>query len=113
MALRAFQCWRILYHNITLLFQLFASELSNEHAPVPGDGTPPSPYVFPAAQSQYARNKNRIFQAVKPVFARAVFGDVEPESDVGDAGRGSTTSATGRAGDVPAADRLRESPCQR
>ena len=62
------------------------AEVLNEHAPVPGDGTPPSPYVFPAAQSQYARNKNRIFQAVKPVFARAVFGDVKPEADVGENG---------------------------
>lgn len=62
------------------------AEVLNEHAPVPGDGTPPSPYVFPAAQSQYARNKNRIFQAVKPVFARAVFGDGEPEADMGENG---------------------------
>ncbi len=53
------------------------SDVLTANVPVPGDGTPPSPYVFPAAQAQYARNKHRIIQAVKPLFARAVFGDNE------------------------------------
>ena len=57
------------------------SSVLNECAPIPGDGTPASPYVFPAAQSQYKRNKHRIVQAVKPLFARAVFGDKEPAAD--------------------------------
>lgn len=58
------------------------SDVLTEYAPLPGDGAPPSPYVFPAAQSQYARNKHRIILAVKPIFARAVFGDKEPATDV-------------------------------
>ena len=63
------------------------SDVLTEYAPLPGDGTPPSPYVFPAAQSQYARNKHRIIQAVKPIFARAVFGDKEqPATDVNENG---------------------------
>ena len=63
------------------------SDVLNEHAPTPGDGTPASPYVFPAAQSQYARNRHLILRAVKPLFARAVFGDKEPATDVNETQR--------------------------
>ncbi len=62
------------------------SDVLTEYAPLPGDGTPPSPYVFPAAQAQYARNKHRIILAVKPLFARAVFGDKEPATNVNENG---------------------------
>ena len=36
-----------------------------------------SPYVFPGAQAQYARNKDKLFRDVKPLFARAILGDGE------------------------------------
>ena len=36
-----------------------------------------SSYVFPAAQSQYARNKGKLIRDVKPLFARAVIGEGE------------------------------------
>ncbi len=50
----------------------------NECAPLPADGSKPSEYVFPQAAERYARNPDGIYIAVKPYFARAVFGD-EPE----------------------------------
>lgn len=34
-------------------------------------------YVFPAAQAQYARNKDKLIRDVKPIFARAVIGEGE------------------------------------
>jgi len=46
----------------------------------------PSPYVFPTAQGTYSRNPDGIFRAVKPLFARAVFGAKKPISEVTDKG---------------------------
>ncbi len=61
-------------------------DVLNDYAPVPGDGSAPSPYVFPEAQAHYARNKHYIIQAVKPLFARAVFGNTEPETEISETG---------------------------
>ena len=65
-------------------------EVLNECATISGDGAQPSPFVFP----QFARDynytnenghhttRNKIIQAVKPLFARAVFGDTPPATEV-------------------------------
>lgn len=40
--------------------------------------SPASPFVFPRAAERYKRNANGLYLAVKPYFARAVFGDKPP-----------------------------------
>ena len=55
-----------------------------DRAAIPGDGTKPSAYVFPAAAARYQANPGGLYTAVKPLFARAVFGEGEPgATDVG------------------------------
>jgi len=56
-------------------------EVLTEHCALPADGTTPSPYVFPWAAAQYAKNRTTIVRGVKPYFAKAVFGD-EPQAEV-------------------------------
>lgn len=46
-----------------------------ERSALPADGGTPSPFVFPGAADRYARNANGLYLAVKPYFARAVYGD--------------------------------------
>ena len=70
-------------------------EVLNEYAPIPGDGAPPSPFVFPKFARDYNHTnekghhttRNKIIQAVKPLFARAVFGDTPPATDVSKDGK--------------------------
>ena len=50
-------------------------EVLDDCCALPADGEKPSPYVFPWAASQYTRNKTAIVRAVKPYFARAVYGN--------------------------------------
>lgn len=65
-------------------------DVLEERAPVPGDGEPASEFVFPewaraynyVNENGHHSTRNRIIQAVKPIFARAVFGDAEPAEDV-------------------------------
>ena len=65
-------------------------EVLNECATISGDGAQPSPFVFPqfARDYNYTNEKghhttrNKIIQAVKPLFARAVFGDTPPATEV-------------------------------
>lgn len=40
-----------------------------------------APFVFPAAQAQYARNKDKLIRDVKPLFARAVIGEGEQPAE--------------------------------
>lgn len=61
-------------------------EVLEQLSPVPGDGKAPSPYAFPSAHASYIRNPDGIGRAVKPFFARAVFGDKEPTTDVSENG---------------------------
>jgi len=57
-------------------------EVLAERCTVSGDGSPCSPYVFPWAAQQYAKNRTAIVRGVKPYFARAVFGDKpQPEPE--------------------------------
>lgn len=49
-------------------------DVLREHCAIPADGTKPSTFVFPWAAAQYKRNRTAIVRAVKPYFARAVFG---------------------------------------
>ena len=57
-------------------------EVLEAASPIAADGKPPSPYVFPSAQAMYVRNPDGIFRAVKPLFARAVFGGQKPVAEV-------------------------------
>ena len=65
-------------------------EVLKDRAPIAGDGAPPSPFVFPRFARDYNHTnengnhttRNKIIQAVKPLFARAVFGDTPPEIEV-------------------------------
>ncbi len=62
-------------------------EVLEQLSPVPGDGKAPSQYVFPSAQASYIRNPDGIGRAVKPFFARAVFGGKkEPVAEVTEKG---------------------------
>ena len=63
--------------NIPILSPLLRKVLA-ERCALPADGSEISPYVFPWAASQYERNRTAIVRAVKPYFARAVFGDDKP-----------------------------------
>lgn len=57
-------------------------EVLEQLSPIAADGKPPSPYVFPFAQATYQNNPDSIIRGVKPIFARAVFGDKEPVAEV-------------------------------
>lgn len=57
-------------------------EVLSERCALPADGSTPSPYVFPWAAMQYAKNRTAIVRGVKPYFAKAVFGDEPPTEDV-------------------------------
>lgn len=63
--------------NIPILSPEFRNVLVRGCA-VPGDGSERSPYVFPWAAAQYAKNRTAIVRSVKPYFARAIFGDSAP-----------------------------------
>ena len=56
-------------------------EVLEEGCAVPADGKTPSPFVFPWAAWQYAKNRTTIVRAVKPYFARAVFGNAQPAEE--------------------------------
>ena len=56
-------------------------EVLTEHCALPADGSTPSPYVFPWAAAQYAKNRTAIVRGVKPYFAKAVFGDEQPPDE--------------------------------
>ena len=56
-------------------------EVLNERNAIAGDGTKPTAFVFPAAAAWYARNPDGIYQAAKPYFAKAVFGDAPEPTD--------------------------------
>ena len=60
-------------------------EVLTELSPIV-NGKSPSPYVFAAAQDIYKRNPDGLIRGVKPIFARAVFGDKEPATDVNENG---------------------------
>ena len=57
-------------------------EILTNHCALPADGRTPSPYVFPWAAAQYEKNRTAIVRGVKPLFAKAVFGDKQPPEDV-------------------------------
>ena len=65
-------------------------EVLEDREPIPGDGSAISPFVFPETAADYNRTnengnhttRNKIIQAVKPYFARAVFGDAVEATDV-------------------------------
>ena len=56
------------------------AEVLKEREAISGDGTPPSPFVFPSAAAQYKANPTALYEAVKPYFALAVYGDT-PEAE--------------------------------
>ena len=56
-------------------------EVLDERNAIAGDGTKPTAYVFPAAAAWYARNPDGVYQAAKPYFAKAVFGDAPEPTD--------------------------------
>ena len=66
--------------NIPILSPEFRTVLKR-HCALPGDGSSASPYVFPWAAAQYAKNRTSIVRGVKPYFAKAVFGDELPVED--------------------------------
>ena len=53
-------------------------DVLNDRAAISGDGVKPSEYVFPTAAARYQTNPDGLYRDVKPLFARAVFGDTEP-----------------------------------
>ena len=57
-------------------------EILATHCALPADGRTPSPYVVPWAAAQYEKNRTAIVRGVKPLFAKAVFGDEQPPEDV-------------------------------
>ena len=57
-------------------------EVLNERNAIDGDGTESSIFVFPVAARWYADNPSGVYQAVKPFFGRAVFGDIPKPTDV-------------------------------
>ena len=67
--------------NIPILTPELHEILANNCA-LPADGRAPSPYVFPWAAAQYEKNRTAIVRGVKPLFAKAVFGDEKPIEDV-------------------------------
>lgn len=48
---------------------------------IAGDGGKRSPFVFPDAAAWYGRNPDGVYQAAKPYFAQAVFGDAPAAAD--------------------------------
>lgn len=61
--------------QVTLpIFELLADVLRKRSA-LSGDGKAASPFVFPDMAAQYASNPDWIFKAIKPYFARAVYGE--------------------------------------
>ena len=56
-------------------------EVLDERNAIAGDGTKPTAFVFPAAAAWYARNPDGVYQAAKPYFAKAVFGDAPEPTD--------------------------------
>ena len=56
-------------------------EVLDERSALSGDGTRQSPFVFPDAAVWYGRNPDGIYQAAKPYFAKAVFGDAPDAAD--------------------------------
>ncbi len=57
-------------------------EILSKHCALPADGRTPSPYVFPWAAAQYEKNRTAIVRGVKPLFARAIYGDEKPPEEV-------------------------------
>lgn len=53
-------------------------EVLDDNSVLTGDRTKHSPFVFPDAAAWYGRNPDGVYQAAKPYFAKAVFGD-EPD----------------------------------
>ena len=66
--------------NIPILSNELHKVLADRCA-VPADGSEISPYVFPWAAAQYERNRTAIVRGVKPIFAKAIFGDDQPIED--------------------------------
>ena len=58
------------------------SEVLKEQNTISGDGKLPSPFVFPSAARQYKANRTALYEAVKPYFAQAVFGNKPAEEPV-------------------------------
>ena len=56
-------------------------EVLDERSALSGDGTRQPPFVFPDAAAWYERNPDGIYQAAKPYFAKAVFGDTPDAAD--------------------------------
>jgi len=72
--------------NIPILSQELR-EVLTKHCALPADGREVSPYVFPWAAAQYKRCRTTIVRGVKPLFAKAVFGDEPPAEEVREIGK--------------------------